>query len=44
MTDLEDFFAYNRVEYGIPVDVEAFEIELKVTGSSPDLVIVIGEP
>ena len=44
ITDLEALFAYNRVEYGIPVDVEAFEIELNVVGSSPTLNIVIGEP
>ena len=42
--DLEFFLAYSKVEYGIPVDVEAREIKSNLAGSSPANDIVIGEP
>ena len=44
ITDLDSLLAYNNVEYGIPVDAEALEMESNVIGSSPALDIVIGEP
>ena len=44
ITDLDSLLAYNNVEYGIPVDVEALEIESNLMGSSPARYIVIGEP
>ena len=43
ITDLDLLLAYNKVEYGIPVDVEALEIESNVVGSSLAWDIVIGE-
>ena len=44
ITNLDSLLAYNNVEYGIPVDVEALEMKSNVIGSSPALDIVIGEP
>ena len=42
--DLRFFLAYNSVEYGIPVDVEALDIGSYLIASSPDRYIVIGDP
>ena len=42
--DLEYFLAYRRVEYGIPVEVEAFDMESNLTGSVPSEDIVTGDP
>ena len=33
--DLEFFLAYRRVAYGIPVEVEAFDMESNLVGSVP---------
>ena len=44
ITYLDPLMAYNNVEYGILVDIEALEMESKFFGSSPAFDIVIGEP
>ena len=44
MLDLEFFLAYRRVEYGIPVEVEAFDMESNLAGSVPSEDIVTGDP
>ena len=41
---LEFFLAYRRVTYGIPVEVEAFNIELNLFGSNSLEDIVTGDP
>ena len=33
--DLEFLLAYRRVAYGIPVEVEAFDMESNLVGSNP---------
>ena len=42
--DLEFLLAYRRVEYGIAVEVEAFDMELNLVGSVPSEDIVTGDP
>ena len=42
--DLEFLLAYRRVEYGIPVEVEAFDMESNLVGSAPSEDIVTGDP
>ena len=44
ITPLLFFLAYNRVEYGIPVDVEALDMESNLVDSSPANNTVIGDP
>ena len=41
---LEFLLAYKRVMYGIPVEVEAEDIELNLVGSIPLEDIVTGDP
>ena len=41
---LEFFLAYRRVTYGIPVEVEAFDIESNLVGSVPSEEIVTEDP
>ena len=38
------FLAYRRVTYGIPVEVEAFDIESNLFGSVPSEDIITGDP
>ena len=42
--DLEFLLAYRRVEYGIPVEVEAFDIESNLVVSAPSEDMVTGDP
>ena len=42
--DLEVLLAYGRVAYGIPVEVEAFDMELNLVDSNPLEHIVTGDP
>ena len=42
--DLEFFLAYRRVAHGIPVEVEAFDMESNLIGSVPSEDIVTGDP
>ena len=42
--DLEFHLAYRRVAYGIPVEVEAFDMESNLVGSNPLEDIVTGDP
>ena len=42
--DLEFLLAYRSVAYGIPVDVEAFDMESNLVGSNPLEDIVTGDP
>ena len=42
--DLEFILAYRRVAYGIPVEVEAFDMESNLVGSVPSEGIVTGDP
>ena len=42
--DLEFLLAYRRVEYGIPVEVEAFDMESNLVGSNPLEDIITGDP
>ena len=42
--DLEFLLAYRRVEYGIPVEVEAFDMESNLVGSVPSEDIVTEDP
>ena len=42
--DLEFLLAYRRVAYGIPVEVEAFDMESNLVGSNPLEDIVTGDP
>ena len=41
---LEFFLAYRRVAYGIPVEVEAFDMESNLVGSNLLEDIVTGDP
>ena len=42
--DLEFFLAYRRVAYGIPVKVEAFDMESNLIGSNPLEDIITEDP
>ena len=42
--DLEFFLAHRRVAYGIPVEVEAFDMESNLVGSNSLEDIVTGDP
>ena len=42
--DLKLILAYRRVAYGIPVEVEAFDMESNLVGSVPSEDIVTGDP
>ena len=42
--NLEFFLAYRRVAYGIPVEVEAFDMESNLIGSNPLEDVVTGDP
>ena len=42
--DLEFLLVYRRVAYGIPVEVEAFDMESNLVGSNPLEDIVTGDP
>ena len=42
--DLKFFLAYRRVAYGIPVEIEAFDMESNLVGSVPSEDIVTGDP
>ena len=42
--DLEFLLTYKRVAYGIPVEVEAFDMELNLVGSNPLEDIVTEDP
>ena len=42
--DLEFLLAYRRVEHGLPVEVEAFDMESNLVGSVPSEDIVTGDP
>ena len=42
--DLEFLLEYKRVAYGIPVEVEAFDMESNLVGSFPSEEIVTGDP
>ena len=42
--DLELLLAYRRVAYGIPVEVEAFDMEPNLVGSNPLEDIVTEDP
>ena len=37
------YLAYRRIEYGIPVEVEAFDMESNLVGSVPSEDIVTGD-
>ena len=41
---LEFLLAYRRVSYGIPVEVEAFDMESNLVGSAPSEDIFTGDP
>ena len=42
--DLESLLAYRRVAYGIPVEVEAFDMESNLVGSNQLEDIITGDP